>query len=275
MSDNLLGNSSDQDEVEGSSAPLLEHLTELRSRLIWAVLSLMASALICFLFAEPIYNILLRPLVRVAEIERGDTDFRLIYTGPMEVFFAQLKLSLFAGVFLAFPAIAWQIYAFVAPGLYKKERHAFLPFLIAAPILFVIGATFVYLVMLPLIANFALSFEQVGGNGVATIESQIRVSEYLSLVMALMLAFGFSFQLPVIVSLLGKADMITSDTLRKGRKYALVAILAFAAFFTPPDVISQVMLAVPVMILFEISIWCVVLIERAREKEDAERDAAE
>lgn len=275
MSDKLLGTSADQDEVEGSSAPLLEHLTELRTRLIWAVLALIGSAIVCFIFAEPIYNILLRPLVQVAEVERGDADFRLIYTGPMEVFFAQLKLALFAGVFLAFPAIAWQVYAFVAPGLYKKERLAFLPFLIAAPILFVIGATFVYFVMLPLIANFALSFEQAGGNGIATIESQIRVSEYLSLVMALMLAFGLSFQLPVVVSLLGKADLISSPTLRSGRKYALVGILAFAAFFTPPDIISQVMLALPVMILYEISIWCVVLIERARAKEDAERDAAE
>ena len=275
MSDNRIGGDADEDEMEGSSAPLLEHLTELRSRLIWAVLALIVSAIVCFVFAEHIYNVLLWPLVRVAEIERGDTDFRLIYTGPMEVFFAQLKLALFAGVFVAFPAIAWQIYAFVAPGLYKKERYAFLPFLIAAPILFVIGGLFVYFLMLPLIANFALSFEQVGGNGIATIESQIRVSEYLSLVMALMLAFGLSFQLPVIVSLLGKADLIASSTLRKGRKYALVGVLAFAAFFTPPDIVSQIMLTVPVMILFEISIWCVVLIEKAREKEDAERDAAE
>ena len=263
------------DEVEGSSAPLLEHLTELRSRLIWSVLALAGAAILCFLAAEQIYNVLLAPLVRVAEIERGDTNFRLIYTGPMEVFFAQLKLSLFAGIFLAFPIIAWQIYSFVAPGLYKNERHAFLPFLIAAPVLFVIGGLFVYFIMLPLIANFALSFEQVGGNGIATIESQIRVSEYLSLVMALMLAFGISFQLPVIVSLLGKADLISSDTLKKGRKYALVGILAFAAFFTPPDVISQVVLTVPVMILFEISIWCVVLMERGRAREDAERENAE
>ncbi|MAK61822.1 MAG: twin-arginine translocase subunit TatC [Ponticaulis sp.] len=275
MSDNSSGTTVDDDEVEGSSAPLLEHLTELRARLIWGIASLLVAAIVCFLFAQPIYNFLLRPLVHVAEVSRGDTDFNLIYTGPMEVFFAQLKLSLFAGVFLAFPFIAWQIYAFVAPGLYKNERGAFLPFLVAAPMLFVIGGTFVYLVMLPLIANFSLSFEQAGGNGIAEIESQIRVSEYLSLVMALMLAFGLSFQLPVIVSLLGKADLISSGTLKTGRKYALVGILAFAAFFTPPDIISQIMLAVPVMILYEISIWCVVLIERARLREEEERDAAE
>lgn len=275
MSDNSSGTTASQDEVESSSAPLLEHLTELRTRLIWAIAALLVSALVCFLFAQPIYNFLLRPLVHVAEVARGDTDFNLIYTGPMEVFFAQLKLSLFAGVFLAFPFIAWQIYAFVAPGLYKNERGAFLPFLIAAPMLFVVGASFVYVVMLPLIANFSLSFEQAGGDGIAEIESQIRVSEYLSLVMALMLAFGLSFQLPVVVSLLGKADLISADTLKKGRKYALVGILAFAAFFTPPDIISQIMLAVPVMILYEISIWCVVGIERARKREDEEREAAE
>ena len=263
------------DEVEASSAPLLTHLTELRSRLIWSLLALAGGALICFVFAEPIYNFLMTPLVHVAEIERGDADFRLIYTAPLEVFFAQLKLSLFAGLFVSFPVIAWQIYRFVAPGLYKNERQAVLPFLIAAPTLFLIGAMFVYFLMLPLISRFALSFEQIGGNGVAAIESQIRVAEYLSLVMALMIAFGLSFQLPVIVSLLGKAGMVGADTLRSGRKYAIVGILAFAAFFTPPDIISQVMLAVPVMVLYEISIWCVILIEKARAKEDAERAAEE
>ena len=208
--------------------------------------------------------------MHVAEIERGDANFRLIYTGPLEVFFAQLKLSIFAGLFLAFPIIAWQVYSFVAPGLYKQEKNAFLPFLIAAPVLFVVGAMFVYFIMLPLISRFALSFEQIGGNGIAAIESQIRVSEYLSLVMALMVAFGLSFQLPVVVSLLGKAGLVSAATLRKGRKYALVGILAFSAFFTPPDIVSQIMLALPVMVLYEASIWCVVLMERAREREDAE-----
>ena len=263
------------DEVENSSAPLLEHLKELRTRLIWAMVALAGAGILCFVFAEPIYNFLLSPLVREAQFERGDADFRLIYTGPLEVFFAQLKLSLFSGLFLAFPFIAWQLYAFVAPGLYKNERGAFLPFLVAAPLLFTIGALFVYFIMLPLVSRFALSFQQMGGEGIAAIESQIRVSEYLSLVMALMLAFGLSFQLPVIVSLLGKADLVSSDTLKSGRKYAVVGILAFAAFFTPPDIISQVMLAVPVAILYEISIWCVALIERARDREEEERNAAQ
>ena len=263
------------DTVEESSAPLLQHLTELRTRLIWSLVALAVAAVICFGFAEFIYNFLMAPFYRIAEIESDNSNFNFIYTGPLEIFFAKLKLSLFGGMFLAFPVIAWQIYAFVAPGLYKHERHAFVPFLFAAPTLFTIGASFVYVIMLPLISRFALSFEQLGGDGVAAIEAQIRVAEYLSLVIALMLAFGFSFQLPVIVTLLGKADMIHSDTLRSGRKYAIVGILAFAAFFTPPDPLSQIILSVPVYFLYEISIWCVVLIEQGRAKEDEARDAEE
>jgi sec-independent protein translocase protein TatC len=263
------------DELESSSAPLLEHLTELRSRLIWSLVALACGAVLCFFIAEPIYNFLITPLRHVAEIERGDTDFRLIYTAPLEVFFAKLKISLFGGLIVSFPVIAWQIYGFVAPGLYKNERRALLPFLVASPTLFLIGAVFVYLIMLPLISRFALSFEQAGGEGMAAIESQIRVAEYLSLVMALMIAFGISFQLPVIVTLLGKAGIVGSDTLRSGRKYAVVGILAFSAFFTPPDIISQVVLALPVMLLYEISIWAVVLIERAHAREDAAREAEE
>ena len=265
----------DDDEMESSRAPLLEHLTELRMRLIWSIAALGIATIACFFVARPLYNLLLGPLVHVAELTRQDANFELIYTAPLEVFFVQLKLALFAGIFVAFPIIGWQLYAFVAPGLYKREKGAVLPFLIAAPVLFVIGAVFVYFVMLPLISRFALSFEQLGGEGVAAITPQIKVSEYLSLVMALMLAFGLSFQLPVILSLLGKAGIVGSDTLRKGRKYALVGILVAAAFFTPPDLISQVMLAVPVYGLYEISIWCVSMMEKKAAEEEAERQAEE
>ena len=250
-------NFTDEDEMESSRAPLLDHLIELRSRLIWSIAALAGASILCFFFARPLYNILLAPLVQVAEVDRGDTRFELIYTAPLEVFFVQLKLALFAGVFVAFPIMGWQIYSFVAPGLYKREKGAVLPFLIAAPVLFLIGAVFVYYVMLPLISNFALSFEQEASEGVAAITPQIKVSEYLSLVMALMLAFGLSFQLPVVLGLLGRAGIVGTDTLRKGRKYALVGILVAAAFFTPPDLISQIMLAVPVYFLYEISIACV------------------
>ena len=263
----------DYDEMESSRAPLLDHLIELRSRLIWSIAALAVATAACFFVARPLYNILLGPLVAVAELERQDANFELIYTAPLEVFFVQLKLALFAGVFVAFPIIGWQIYSFVAPGLYKREKGAVLPFLIAAPVLFVIGAVFVYFVMLPLISRFALSFEQLGGEGVAAITPQIKVSEYLSLVMALMLAFGLSFQLPVILSLLGRAGIIGADTLRSGRKYAVVGILVAAAFFTPPDLISQVMLAVPVYGLYEISIWCVSMMEKKAAEEEAARQA--
>ncbi|MCI4643885.1 MAG: twin-arginine translocase subunit TatC [Hyphomonadaceae bacterium] len=258
-----------EDEVDASSAPLLEHLKELRLRLIWALVALGVATLICFGFAEQIYNFLLRPFAEVARTARDGAQLELIYTGPLEFFFAKLKLSMFAGLFLAFPIIAYQLYAFVAPGLYKNERGAFLPFLVAAPVLFTAGAAFVYVIMMPLVARFALAQEQIDSS-IAAITLLPRVSEYLSLVMALMLAFGISFQLPVVLSLLGKVGIISASSLKKGRKYALVAILAFAAIFTPPDVISQIMLTVPVMVLYEASIWCVVLIERKREEDEAE-----
>lgn len=263
-----------EDEVEGSRAPLLDHLKELRTRLIWSMVALGVATIGCFFIAEWLYNILLTPLVNEAQIGRGQTEFELIYTAPLEVFFVQLKLALFAGLFVAFPIIAWQIYRFVAPGLYKNEKYAFLPFLIAAPMLFTLGAAFVYFGMLPLISRFALGFEQLGGEGIAAIVPQIKVSEYLSLVMALMIAFGLSFQLPVVLGLLGKAGLVGSSALRKGRKYALVGILAASAFFTPPDMISQVMLTVPVYGLYEISIWIVAMIEKKHAEEDAAREAA-
>ncbi|MEM1086881.1 MAG: twin-arginine translocase subunit TatC [Pseudomonadota bacterium] len=255
------------DEVEASRAPLLSHLSELRNRLIWSLVALGVATIACFFIARPIYNILVGPLLEEAVVERGKASFELIYTAPLEVFFVQLKLALFGGLFLSFPIIAWQIYAFVAPGLYKNERGAFLPFLIAAPLLFTLGIVFVYYGMLPFIARFALSFEQIGGEGIAAIVPQIKVSEYLSLVIALLIAFGLSFQLPVVLSLLGKAGLVGTTTLRKGRKYALVGILAAAAFFTPPDVISQIMLTVPVYGLYEVSIWIVGLFERQAAKE--------
>lgn len=255
----------DEDEVDASRAPLLEHLTELRSRLIVALIALAGAAIICFAFATPIYNWLLTPYQNAVAARAEDTAFGLIYTAPLEVFFTQLKISLFGGMFLAFPIIAWQIYAFVAPGLYKNERGAFLPFLVAAPTLFTAGALFVLYVMFPLVMRFALGFEQSGGDGQAQIDAQIRVAEYLSLIMALMLAFGLSFQLPVVLALLGKAGIVGADTLRKGRKYALVGILAVSAFFTPPDIISQIMLTVPVYGLYEISIWIVSMIEPKAE----------
>lgn len=255
------------DDVESSRAPLLDHLTELRSRLIKSLLALALGTIACFFVASDIYLLLIKPFAAVAEGIRG-SQLEFIYTAPMELFFAQLKLAIFAGLFVAFPFIAWQLYAFVAPGLYKSERGAFWPYLFIAPVLFALGAAFVYFVMLPMLARFTVSMEQVETAG-TTIKLMPKVSDYLSLVMALMLAFGLSFQLPLILSLLGRLGIVNAAMLGKGRKYAIVGILAFAAIFTPPDPMSQLLLAVPVYLLYEISIFCVKFIEKKAAAEDS------
>lgn len=256
------------DEVESSRAPLLDHLNELRSRLIWALVALSVATIGCFFIALDIYELLLEPFARMAQEIRG-TKLDFIYTAPMEFFFAKLKLALFGGLFVAFPFLAYQVYAFVAPGLYKNERGAFWPYLVLAPVLFTAGASFVYFVMLPMLARFTVGMELTDSE-VANITMLPRVADYLSLVMALMLAFGISFQLPLIMALLGKIGIVSSKALSSGRKFAVVGILAFAAVFTPPDMISQILLAAPVLLLYEIGILSVKMIE----KKEAERDAA-
>ena len=246
------------DEIEATSAPLIEHLIELRRRLIWALLAIFVAFLVCFYFAKPIYNLLLWPY-RVAAGE--DAPIELIYTAPQEFFFTQVKLALFGAIFIAFPVIASQIYMFVAPGLYRSERKAFLPFLVATPVLFLIGAAVVYFVAMPLAMTFFLSMQQTGDTQVQ-IHLTARVSEYLSLIMAMILGFGICFQLPVLLTLLARAGLITSAGLKKYRRHAILGVFVVAAVLTPPDPISQLALAIPTIVLYELSIYAVKFAEK-------------
>jgi sec-independent protein translocase protein TatC len=259
-----------QEDIDSTKAPLMEHLIELRSRLIKALLALIVCFGVSFAFAGDIFNLLLWPY----EFAAGSTkELQLIYTAPQEYFFTQIKVGMFGAIFLAFPIIAMQIYKFVAPGLYKNERDAFLPYLIATPILFALGGAFVYFVAMPLAMKFFLSMEQTGGAGQASIHLLARTSEYLSLIMTLILAFGICFQTPVILTLLARAGFIDSQWLKDKRRYAIVVVFIVAAVLTPPDIVSQFALAVPTLLLYEASILVVRLVEK-RQAQDAATEAS-
>ncbi len=279
-------------EIEASRAPLLDHLTELRSRLVVCVAAFLVGFVFCFIFADQIYVFLLRPFALAGQIAQAqanglrlgtfglveailglralppldDEVTRLIFTAPLEFLFTKMKLAAFGAIVITFPVLAFQLYRFVAPGLYRNERGAFLPFLVAAPVLFLVGAAMVYYLMLPFVMWFSLS-QQISSE-VVSVELLPRVSDYLNLVTALLLAFGLCFQLPVVLTLLGMVGIVSSKALAGARRYAVVGVFVVAAIVTPPDPISQTLLALPILLLYEASIWCVRIIEMRRRLEE-------
>ena len=242
------------DEIEASKAPLLEHLIELRQRLIYALMAVAAFFFVCFFFAKQIFNILVWPCIWAAG---GPEKCTMIYTAPQEYLFVQIKLALFGAVFMAFPVIANQLYKFVAPGLYKNEKQAFLPYLVATPVLFFLGSCVVYFLVMPMAMKFFIEMGQSATDGSIKIEMLSSVDKYLSLIMTLILGFGLCFQLPVILTLLAKAGAVTSSSLQEFRRYAYVAIAAVAAVLSPPDPFSMIAMMLPTWALYEASIYAV------------------
>ena len=251
----------DKNVLSENKQPLLVHLVELRSRLIKTMIMITILFVIFYFLADSIYNFLVQPYADAVEGEEGR---RLIFTALHETFFTYIKVALFASLFISLPFLLIQLWIFVAPGLYKNEKSVVVPYLLATPILFILGSALVYYLIMPLAIKFFLSFESIGGNGALPIQLEAKVNEYLSLIMRLILAFGLCFQLPVALTLMARVGFVSSESLRKNRKYVIVGVFAVAAILTPPDPISQIGLGIPILLLYELSIIAVSFIEKRK-----------